>query len=249
MQIEQNILEILERSAIDGAMLRLPPTQLDRNTYQAVNKVIEAAGGKWNRKAGAHVFEGDAIDTIEPILLTGEYIRTKQDFGQFDTPEEVALDVVRRAQIEAGMYVLEPSAGIGNIVDAVEKAGGLVEAFEIDAKRLHSCKDRCILAGGIHLSDFLNSKPEPIFDRVVMNPPFARQADIAHVLHATRFLKPGGRLVSIMSASVTFRTDAKTEAFRDFINVRGASHGHLPAGAFKESGTMVNSVVVSFGVP
>lgn len=249
MRVEQNILEILERSVVEGALLRLPATQLDRGTYQAVNKVIEAAGGKWSRKDRAHIFEGEAIETIEPILLTGEYTRTKQDFGQFDTPEEVALDVVRRAQIEPGMHVLEPSAGIGNIVDAVEKAGGRVEAFEIDAKRLHACKDRCILAGGIRLSDFLTSKPEPIFDRVVMNPPFARQADIDHVLHATKFLKPEGRLVSIMSASVTFRTDAKTEAFRNFINARGASHGHLPAGSFKESGTMVNSVVVSFACP
>lgn len=249
MRVEQNILEILERSVVEGALLRLPPTQLDRVTYAAVNKVIEAAGGKWSRKDRAHVFQGDAVDTIDPILLTGEYTLTKHDFGQFDTPEEVALDVVRRAHIEPGMTVLEPNAGIGNLVDAIETAGGKVEAFEIDAKRLHACKDRCILAGGIRLNDFLASKPAPVFDRVVMNPPFAKQADIAHVRHAAKFLKPGGRLVSIMSASVTFRSDAKTDAFRNFINEHGASYGHLPAGAFKASGTMVNAVVVSFDVP
>jgi predicted RNA methylase len=249
VKVEQDILEILERSHLQGSELRLPPAQLDRKTYQAVNQIIEAAGGKWNRKAKAHVFEGEAIETIEPILLTGEYTRIKQDFGQFDTPEDVALDVVRRAKIEPGMSVLEPSAGIGNLVDAIEKAGGRVEAFEIDAKRLQACKDRCILAGGLRLSDFLSSKPEPVFDRVVMNPPFAKQADIAHVLHAAKFLKPGGRLVSIMSASVTFRTDSKTEAFRDFINARGAHHGHLPAASFRQSGTMVNAVVVSFDEP
>lgn len=248
MRVEQNILEILERSVIEGALLRLPPAQLDRNTYTAVNKVIEAAGGRWDRKTRAHVFQGDAVDTIDPILLTGEYTLTKQDFGQFDTPEEIALDVVRRANIEPGMSVLEPSAGIGNLVGAIEKAGGRVEAFEIDAKRLHTCKERCILAGGIRLADFLASNPEPIFDRVVMNPPFAKQADITHVLHAARFLKPGGRLVSIMSASVTFRTDAKTEAFRSFINALAASHGHLPAKAFRESGTLVNAVAVSFDI-
>jgi type I restriction-modification system DNA methylase subunit len=79
-----------------------------------------------------------------------------------------------------------------------------------------------------------------------MNPPFAKQADIAHVTHAAKFLKPGGRLVSVMSASVTFRTDAKTEAFRGFINSKGAAHEKLAGGAFKESGTMVNAVIVSF---
>lgn len=246
MQIAQNILEILERSHIQGAELRLPPSQLDRATYAAVNKVIEAAGGKWNRKSKAHVFEGDAVDTIDPILLTGEYTRTKQDFGQFDTPEDVAIDVVRRAAIEPAMHVLEPSAGMGNLVDPCERAGARVEAFEADAKRLHSCKERCILAGGIRLSDFLSSKPEPVFDRVVMNPPFAKRADIAHVLHAARFLKPDGKIVAIMSASVTFRSDSMAEDFRAFINARGARFCHLPSGSFKASGTMANAVVVEF---
>lgn len=249
MKVEQNVLEILERSELEGNALRLPPAKLDRAMYTAVNKVIEAAGGKWNKKAKTHVFDGDAADTIDPILLTGEYTRTKQDFGQFDTPEELALDVVRRARIAPGMTMLEPNAGIGNLVDAAEKAGARVEACEIDAKRHQACKARCILAGGIRLANFLAAPPAPVFDRVVMNPPFAKQADIAHVLHASRFVKPGGRLVSIMSASVTFRSDAISARFREFIQSQGGSFGHLPAGSFKQSGTMVQAVVASFDVP
>jgi predicted RNA methylase len=247
MKVEQNILEILERSALDGAMLRLPPTQLDRATYTAVNKVIEAAGGKWSKGARAHVFDGDAVDTIEPILLTGEYTRTKQDFGQFDSPAGVVDRVISLAGIQPGMMVLEPNAGVGNIVLGAEAAGGKVAGIEVDAKRLHIAKERCVLEHGIRLTDFLACDPEPVFDRVAMNPPFAKQADIAHVLHAAKFLKPGGRLVSVMSASVTFRTDAKSEAFRSFINDRNAAHEALPGGAFKESGTLVNAVIVSFG--
>lgn len=245
MNVDQNILEILERSALDGAMLRLPPTQLDRATYTAVNKVIEAAGGKWNKKAGAHVFDGEAIETIEPILLTGEYRLVKQDFGQFDSPAPVANRVVQLAGIRGPMSVLEPSAGIGNIVAAAEEKGALVTGYETDAKRLHVAKDRCNFYGGIHLRDFLLAKPEPTFDRVAMNPPFAKQADIAHVMHAAKFLKPGGRLVSVMSASVTFRTDARTVAFRDFVEAHAGEYEKLPGGAFKESGTMVNAVIVS----
>jgi predicted RNA methylase len=246
LRVDQNILEILERSVVEGALLRLPPTQLDRNTYTAVNKVIEAAGGRWDRKARAHVFDGEAIETIEPILLTGVYTLTKQDFGQFDSPTPVANRVVQLAGIRGPMAILEPSCGVGNIVAAAETAGGLVRGYEVDAKRLHAAKERCSFHGGVHLQDFLLTKPEPVYDRVVMNPPFAKQADIAHVLHAAKFLKPGGRLVSVMSASVTFRTDAKTEAFRNFINEHGCEHEKLPEGAFKESGTMVNAVIVSF---
>jgi hypothetical protein len=79
--------------------------------------------------------------------------------------------------------------------------------------------------------------------RTPVNPPFERQQDIDHVLHAFKFLKPSGRLVAIMSASVTFRENKKTLEFREFIR----QHGHLehnPEGSFKESGTMVNTVTV-----
>ncbi len=55
------------------------------------------------------------------------------------------------------------------------------------------------------------------FDRVVMNPPFERQQDIDHVSRAAGMLKPGGRLVSVMSAGVTFRENNKTRWFRDLI--------------------------------
>lgn len=246
MRIEQNILEILEQSRVEGAMLSLPPTQLDRATYTAVNKVIEAAGGKWNKKFKAHVFDGDAIDTIEPIILTGEYSLTKQDFGQFDSPPPVVARVIELAQIKPGMDVLEPSAGIGNIVRGIVAAGGTPHAFEIDDKRRQKLEQSGLMTFPVAKGDFLSVEPTRAFDRVAMNPPFAKQADIAHVMHAAKFLKPGGRLVSVMSASVTFRTDKKTEAFRDFLEAHGGKQEKLPEAAFKASGTMVNAVIVSF---
>lgn len=253
MRVEQNILEILERSALDGAMLRLPATQLDRPTYQAVNKVIEAAGGKWNRHKRAHMFDGDAIETIEPILLTGEYTLTKQDFGQFDSPPAIVARMIELSGVAPGMATLEPSAGVGNIALAAAAKGAEVMCYEVDERRCDALVKASAKAPRrldmVIQADFLTAEPAAVYDRVVMNPPFAKQADIAHVTHAAKFLKPGGRLVSVMSASVTFRTDAKTEAFRDFINSRGAAHEKLPAGAFKESGTLVNAVIVHFDEP
>jgi predicted RNA methylase len=251
MRVDQDILEILERSVVEGGTLRLPPAQLDRKTYAAVNKVIEAAGGHWDRKARAHVFDGDAIDTIDPILLTGEYTLTKQDFGQFDSPPCVVSRVIELAQIERGMEVLEPSAGIGNIALAAAFRDADVMCYELDERRC----DAMVKASARALrrldmvvqADFLTVEPAPVYDRVVMNPPFAKQADIRHVTHAAKFLKPGGRLVSIMSTSVTFRTDARSEEFRNFINSRGSAHEALPPKSFKDSGTTVNAVVVSFG--
>lgn len=246
MRVSQEVMEVLDKSRVVGRTLCLPPGQLDRALYSATNKVIEAAGGKWSRKDKCHTFDGDAAETIDPILESGEYSRTKQDLGQFDTPNEVAMLAVKLAGIAPAMKVLEPSAGIGRLVDAAEVAGGDVWAYEIDAKRAAVCKRDCALHGGIITADFLSAPVAQMFDVVLMNPPFAKQADIDHVMHAVKYLKPGGRLVAIMSAGVLFRTNAKTEAFRAFLNSHGASCERLDEGAFKASGTMVNTVIVCF---
>lgn len=239
IRIPEDVLRVLDAATIEGNRLVLVG-QLDRKLYEQTNRVLDAAGGKWNRGAKAHVFDGPAIEAIEPLILTGEYSRTKQDFGQFDTPLALADDLVERAGVLAGMLCLEPSAGIGRIADALAAAGGIVTAFEIDAKRANELGDYVV-----HLFDFLQADPVPEYDRVVMNPPFAGQVDIDHVRHAFKFLKPGGRLVSIMSAGVIFRDNRKTADFRAFIERAGGSIERLDEGAFRESGTMVNTCIVS----
>lgn len=249
MLVDDDTLRILDSSRFDGSQMFLPG-QLDRSAYAKVAKVIEAAGGKWNRKAAAHLFDGNAADVIEPILLTGEVTRTKQEFGQFDTPPDLADQLVDRADLKPRMKVYEPSAGIGNIVAAViKKLGSGVGIFgcEIDPKRHAECVRRnysAFGAGGLGLGDFLGVEPNPVFDRVIMNPPFAGQADIDHVLHAYGFLKPEGRLVAIMSASVSFRDNKKTVAFREFIAGCNGTIEPLLEGAFRSSGTNVKTVLV-----
>lgn len=40
--------------------------------YLAVNKVLEAAGGVWNKKTKCHIFDKDAEERIDQIILTDE---------------------------------------------------------------------------------------------------------------------------------------------------------------------------------
>lgn len=244
-QISQDVLQVLDAATIDGALLTLNGT-LDRKLYVETNKVIEAAGGKWNKKAKAHVFDGDASEFIEPIILTGEYRLTKQDFGQFDTPADLAHDVVALADIEPGMAVLEPSAGLGRLAITAERAGGKVTCYELDEKRAAALGNHALgrYLFTVHVCDFLSVAPEQRFHRVVMNPPFAKQDDIRHVLHAFKFLRSGGRLVAIMSAGVLFRTNKATVDFREFVSAHRGSITALPEGSFKESGTSVNTCIV-----
>lgn len=242
MKISQDVMQVLDRAEVDGNKLVLTG-QLDRKLYQDVNKVLEAIGGKWNRGAKAHVFDMPVSDVLEPIMETGEYVRTKQDFGQFDSPEDVVARVIQLADIEPGMAVLEPSAGIGNIAYAAEAAGGKVTAVEIDPKRCAKLKGSANLSA--HHHDFLQQTAVQHFDRVVMNPPFAKQADIDHVLHAHKCLKSGGRLVSVMSASVLFRDNTKAKAFRAFVEERGGTFERLPDTSFAQSGTAVHTCIVT----
>ncbi|MBE1208149.1 N-6 DNA methylase [Aminobacter carboxidus] len=238
-KISESVLAVLSAASFDGPRMTLAGA-LDRKLYADTAKVIEAAGGKWNRAAKAHVFpEGDAADQVEPIILTGEIVRP-QDMGQFDSPPTVVQRVVELADINRGMSVLEPSAGIGNLAHAADACGGKVTAFEVDEKRAAKLGNFVV-----HVADFLTIEPTASFNRVVMNPPFApAQADIDHVLHALQFLKPDGRLVSVMSAGVMFRSSAKTIGFRALVDHRGGTISRLPEGSFRASGTDVNTCIV-----
>lgn len=242
-QISQDVLKVLDAATIDGALLTLNGN-LDRKLYVETNKVLEAAGGKWNRSKKAHVFDGDANEAIEPIILTGEYRVAKQDFGRFDTPEDLATEVAILAQIETGMQVLEPNIGIGRIAFAAERRGAVITGYEIDVTR--AAKAHAILPkANIKVTDFLGEEPVPRFDGVVMNPPFAKQDDLRHVLHAFKFLRPGGRLVAIMSNSVMFRDNKLTTDFRQFVAAHDGTMEALPEGSFKSSGTGVNTCIVT----
>jgi len=241
------VLNVLDAAIKEATSLHLIG-ELDKSLYAATKKVIEAAGGKWNRKLQAHIFETDAADAIEQVILTGT-VTKKQDFGQFDSPPDVVDRAIELAGIEPGMLVLEPSAGVGNLVRGARAAGAEVVAHEMDPERFEKLSDSLFADGGIELGDFLLVEPEPKFDRVVMNPPFSRQADIDHVTHGARFLKPGGRMVAIMAAGTMFRTNSKAVQFRDWVESLGGSMEEPPDGAFRSSGTMVKTCIVTFDVP
>src|SRR6185312_4337220 len=171
--------------------------------------------------------------------------------------------------------ILEPSAGTGNLArlcatageparESWERpaAGGPSERVRIPARPFDHRVD-CVelqpeLAKGLRAEgiyrrvtcgDFLKMAPDPkrLYDRVIMNPPFDLGRDQDHVVHALKFLQPGGMLVAIMSAGTEFRSDKKTAAFRQLMIARNARFDDLPAGSFSEVGTNVNTILVTIG--
>jgi SAM-dependent methyltransferase len=241
VKIPTSVLEVLDRAETDGPRLVLTGT-LDRKLYVDTAKVLEAAGGKWSRKERAHLFDGEAADVIEPVILTGEIISRKQQFGYFPTPAAVVQQLIGLADLKPGMEVLEPSAGRGAIAGPVAAFGCHVDCVELQRDNALTISDAGI-GRDLAVADFLAVEPFASYDRVVMNPPFARQDDVRHVMHAHRFLKPGGLLVAVMSNGVTFRDTPLTREFRALMRAEGGDLHPLPEGAFKESGTGVNTVI------
>lgn len=63
MLIKHDILKVLSQCTTNGNLLSLPD-QLDRNLYVRVDKVLKTAGGKWQSKKRAHVFQGESADAL-----------------------------------------------------------------------------------------------------------------------------------------------------------------------------------------
>lgn len=245
MRVSQEVMAVLDRATADGQVLRLPGGQLDRKLYVSVNKVLELAGGKWTKKAGGHVFDGPAEDAMEQVLLTGQVLDKRQVLGFFETPAPVVDRLLEIADISRSDVVLEPSAGRGAIAARIDPLVLEQHCVEIDAAHTDTLRGAAPNAWISAAQDFLTWQVRPTFDRIVMNPPFAKLADIKHVNHAVKFLRAGGRLVSVMSAGITFRQDKIVRDFRDFLAQAGGHIEELPAGSFRASGTDVNTCIVT----
>jgi phospholipid N-methyltransferase len=239
MKISNEILNILEKCTVEDNTVFLTCGQLDRKMYTEVNKCLENIGGKWNRKAKGHVFDSDPVELLDNLILTGETVGLKKQYQYFPTPSSIAKMMVEMAEITDGDYILEPSAGQGAILDELP-AGNLILSIELNAENAKILR----LKGYDALEqDFLQFN-EMKFDRIVMNPPFSRQQDIDHIIHAYELLKDGGVLVSVVSEGPFFRENKKSVEFRKILENNNAEIIDIDQGSFKESGTMVKTRII-----
>lgn len=139
--------------------------------------------------------------------------------GFFPTPEPLARRMIELAggNLE-GLTVLDPSCGIGSLLDLAAEAGAMCYGFEIVPKLAAYCH-KWSLARMVECRDFLDIPLADVVanrcgflagsglasrgaDVVLMNPPFEKGAAPVHVRHALRFLKPGGVLVAVVPSQV-----------------------------------------------
>lgn len=157
-------------------------------------------------------------------------------FQLFQTPPEIAAQLVTLLDLNPGARVLEPSAGLGRILDAIPRSCETV-AVEIAPQ----CAAELYRANRVNVRilqrDFLTVTPDEIglFDAVVMNPPFHLRADIHHITRAMSFLKPGAKL-----AAICFDTEQRRQALKPLASKWIA----LPQAAFKREGTHIATAML-----
>ena len=417
--LSSDVQDVLQRCAITEERVYLPQEQLPRPLYVAVDKALRAAGGKWNKHLQCHVFTRDPRVTLLPGIGTGSVPKVQQQLQSFYTPPALAAKVVALAELEPGMCILEPSAGMGALALEAAKTVPTTQIWCVDSDPLActvlrdhgfayvveqdflSCIPVCkpiiddssiqkgeeiwkpvkgfeehysvstwgrlkrlktikrykagdIVNGGVRVDGYINvtlckngekisrllhqivaetflgqcpqgmqvnhkhsdgdksrnwlsnleylsskennadqrvkrpatyaakisqidadtirkrvlngeskrilsveygislgninyillgktwQKELPFFDRVILNPPFVKGADMTHIQHAHQFLLPGGRLVAIVPAMTGKKTRKNTEkAFLQFLDQYQSYRIEVPAGTFAASGTQV----------
>ena len=250
--VERGLEPALERAEREAAHLRAEPDRMPpQNLY-----LRRGAHAHRYIGAGDHRDEGNqrAADRRLRMKARGKKGERRMFCGRcgstdlsvyYPTPEAVGREVIAYASIDrADLTVLEPSAGTGDLARLAAETGAAVDCVELQPSMATELKKsgryRTVAQG-----DFLARPPKAIYDRVVMNPPFERGADIDHVEHAVRFLVPGGVLVAVVSAMTGKRANRKADQrFARLLDTMGTGRMRLPEGAFREVGTDVTADLV-----
>lgn len=182
--------------------------------------------------------------------------RAVSSFNLFQTPEHIADRMASMLPPEC-QRILEPSAGLGRLYRAIrgrEKATRipsitLVENSPDCCRELYSMTEQDTYAT-IKQADFLSIEParegncgliikqlpEAFYDSVIMNPPFKQGRDVKHILHALKFVKPGGVVIALCYNGV--KQNKQLKPLADSWEV-------LPEGTFRSEWTSASVVLLT----
>ncbi|WP_194094687.1 class I SAM-dependent methyltransferase [Marivivens aquimaris] len=170
------------------------------------------------------------------------------DLQFYWTPQEAAMKAVSRLDLphQGTVRLLEPSCGEGHLIDALHSflamqketrmrsCEVIVDGIEYFEARAMVCRQK---GYAVQVANFLKVHPDPIYDFVLMNPPFYGQHYLKHLAHARKFLKPSGRLVSVLPATAHY----------DHGKLPDGRWDDLPVGSFSASGTNVPTGLFTCG--
>jgi hypothetical protein len=227
---------------LNNQRLELPSSKLKH--YSKIKILIQRAGGTY-RKLGFDFPITADLPSIMVTLVKGDDYNPKKKFQFFATSDKQSAELISDVELAAGESWLEPSGGrgaIANLARDISKDGVVIELMDENISSL-------IEQGydPIH-QDFLTVTPEQtgLFDKIIANPPFTKNADINHVSHMFHFLKDEGKLASVMSNSWRNSSYQIAVQFRNWLTHLGATIVDIEAGQFKSSGTNIATCKIIF---
>lgn len=249
-------ISILGNIACEGNIAKITIPDLERGLYEEVNETLSRLMGKWDRSKGGHVFTYEPEAAIRSVVHLG-FMPDKNPTAFFPTPDKLVNDMFNsiddihyfdyRSE-KYGIRALEPSAGQGAI------AKGIRSRFpdaQIDTVEFLDINQEILKEEGFapFCGSFLdfNTNHEIKYDLIMMNPPFSVEGDkmafATHIDHAYKMLAENGELVAIAPTGWIKALDKRGKAFREWVEL-GADYEVIDKGAFKESGTMVETCII-----
>lgn len=240
--------QVLQECTIEGNIVKLPNIQLDRKDYQEVAKALELIGGKWKGgKIMGFVFVTNPTDLLAEIA-NGEKRNLKKEFQFFATPEKLAAELVYLADLKNHDTILEPSAGQGAIIKAINKVCEVkpdcYELMDLNTVILKKTDLNFNLIG----EDFMKNEGKT-YSKIIANPPFTKNQDIDHLKEMYNCLSRGGKLVCITSESWVNGNQKKQVDFKKWLEKLDAEIIDIKKGSFKESGTTVGGKIIVLQKP
>ena len=242
-------IEVLQQCTIEGLVIKLPSEQLDRKVYTDVKSALEKIGGKWTGgKVFGFVFKSDPTDLLADIA-GGAKRNIKKEFQFFATPDALADQLVKLADLQPTNTVLEPSAGQGAIIDAVLRSefAGWIDYIEKMPANKSVLETKYASINNVFkyeapMDNFLIMSDLKV-RKIIANPPFSKDQDVDHVRHMYDCLYRFGRLVSLVFDNWDTASKKKL-VFIDWLREKRAVIIDVPSGTFKESGTSVPTKIV-----
>lgn len=235
-----------EHCTVSQNVIKLSSTQLSREDYLQIKKLLESRGGKWKGgKTSGFVFDSDA-EMIYESICSGDMENKKNVYQFFPTPDNIADRMVEKLDIpDEIVKVLEPSAGRGALIEAVhrQRPNIIVDAYEINRDCYYALEQLWNVQ--LHKGDFLDVDEEEKFDYIIANPPFAKNADIRHFRKMFSVLKTGGRMCCIISSHALECKGREESEFKKWMYSLHPDVEELSAGTFKAAGTDVRTYIVT----
>ena len=225
-----------------------PEKQLSDSEYDSIKAVIESYGGHWSERRKAFIMHPAKVNFSEEL----EAFKQWKEFRQYyATPKSVANLMVEKLQPFEGMSLLEPSAGQGSLLDAVNRVYKLncnTRAIELDEYNFSVLKKKYndILTLNISLETFYSLNKDNKFNRIIMNPPFSHGRALKHLKMAYNLLSSDGILVALVSENEIFYNSPEAHWVNEELLMQdNVEIIELGPDAFIESGTtIITSIIV-----